>query len=141
MLKGDFFARFSRDRQARPQPGEVAIDTDWTLLVPADADPLVRLMAGHLAEFLRQRIELPLSRAEKPRDALAAGIDKAIVLTAAAGGDAAVPERFTITSRPIFIGPARPMCADAAAEVPEIFYGYYLVKTPIGPSFVFQRRS
>jgi len=100
VLKHDYFARFSRDRQAKPRPGEVVIGADWTLLVPADADPLVRLMAGHLAEFFEQRMELPLPRAERQRKELAAGAEKAIVLTGVGGGDADVPESFTITVSP-----------------------------------------
>jgi hypothetical protein len=59
-LSQDYFARFSRDTAAKPGPGEMTIGPSWEIVVCADAAPLTSIMAGHLAEFLKDRMDLAL---------------------------------------------------------------------------------
>ncbi len=93
----DYFSRFSRDLDAVPAGDETALAEGWRIVTPADADPLVPLMATHLADFLTRRMEvtLPIETA-----ATTPVPDKAIVLEGSGGGEAGVSESYTITVTP-----------------------------------------
>ncbi|MHB9130007.1 MAG: hypothetical protein ACYDBB_02820 [Armatimonadota bacterium] len=60
-LSTDYFARFTCDPAARPAANEVDITSDWHIVFPPNADPLIALMAGHLQEFLTQRMGVPVA--------------------------------------------------------------------------------
>ena len=94
-LSQDYFARFSQDKEAKAQAEEMKISKDWQIIVGADADPLTSLMAGHLAEFLRERMNLPLlTRTQK----LAGSFPRrTIALVDRGGGSPTSPDSFTIS--------------------------------------------
>ena len=69
-LSMDYFARFSRDPQAAPSEKEMVIGKTWRILLPADAKPLTELMAGHLRDFLNQRMALSVSIEKRGPEAL-----------------------------------------------------------------------
>ncbi len=95
-LSKDYFSRFSRDPDAKPNDDDTAIDSHWKLLLPNNVDPIGRLMATHLQTFLHDRmgVELPIETPDGPE------LDKlkspAIVLLDSGGGDPNVKESFTI---------------------------------------------
>ena len=60
-LSEDYFARFSLDPNASASADEIGIESDWSIVVGVDADPLVGVMAEDLASFLKQRMGLALS--------------------------------------------------------------------------------
>lgn len=95
-LSKDYFNRFSRNPNAAPTSSEVAVDSDWRLVLPSDADPLAKLMAGHLQEFLRGRMGTNVPIEEQNADSLAQVKFPAIVLLDKGGGDPGVKESFTI---------------------------------------------
>jgi len=99
-MSTDYFARFSRDDGARSREGEMSVGPDWTILVAEDASLLTKSMAGHLRDFLGQSMKLELSVKQRPARELAAGQNKAIVLTEQGGGKDGVEESFTITIAP-----------------------------------------
>ncbi len=99
-ISADFFARFSRDPQATPHSGEVAIDNGWKILLPDDAPQVARLMADHLADFLKRPMQTPLPAQPQPRAALTQAPAKTVLLLDRGGGDPAVAESFTITVEP-----------------------------------------
>lgn len=100
MLSRDYFARFVRDRQARPGDGEIAIDAQWHIQMPVGISPLGERMAGHLAEFLEQRMDLALVVETVSPSVLAVPKTSAIVLVEQGGGVSDVPESFTISVQP-----------------------------------------
>lgn len=57
-LAADHFVHFTRDADATPREGEMAIGEGYRIVHAADAPALVALMAGHLAEFLAQGMQL-----------------------------------------------------------------------------------
>lgn len=93
-LSRDYFARLSRDPDATPGDDEVAIGGGWRIVVPPGASQLAERMAGHLQEFLVERMDLPLSLDRSALDAL--GAVPAVVLLESGGGDPGVAESFTI---------------------------------------------
>jgi hypothetical protein len=99
-LSGDYFARFSRDPGARPGHNELLLGSGWRIRVAAGAQPLARLMAGHLVEFLRERMGIHVVVGAVAPSRPGADVRKAIVLSDRAGGATGVPESFTITVRP-----------------------------------------
>jgi len=94
-LRKDYFVRFSRDPDAQPAEDELALDSSWRIVVAERADPLCTLMAGHLREFLEQRMQLALPL-ETSEPAKLNGLGQAVVLLDSGGGDAGVAESFTI---------------------------------------------
>lgn len=93
-LSKDFFSRFSRDPDAVPAEGEVEIDSSWAIEIPRQAEPLTRLMAGHLADFLLERmgVNVPVVEAGNGTP----GGRHALALLEHGGGDPGVPESFTV---------------------------------------------
>lgn len=90
----DYFARFTRDPNATPAANEMALDSNWSIGVAEDADPLTALMATDLAEFLRERMDLnlplrTLTRTDEPAP-------RTIVLADRNGGHATTAESYTI---------------------------------------------
>ena len=92
-LSHDYFARFTSDPGAVASENEVALAPDWAIVVDVTADPVITLMAEHLAEFLKERmgLDLPIRR---DADALAAKV-KALVLLV--DGAAPLSDAFTIS--------------------------------------------
>lgn len=99
LLSKDYLARYGRDPSAVAAPGEVTIGPGWSILLPGDASPLARRMAGHLTEFLEARMGLGLEIRPRNRDTSAADAG-VIELDEAGGGDAAVAESFTVEVAP-----------------------------------------
>ena len=95
-LSTDYFARFTRDPEAKPEPAETLLTTDWCIAVPAESDAMTTLMATHLAQFLEQAMGLTLATVNTLPD----GNTPAIVLNDANGGAPDVPESFTIAVAP-----------------------------------------
>lgn len=93
-LSEDYFARFSLDPNASASADEIGIESDWSIVVGVDADPLVGVMAEDLASFLKQRMGLALSVFSQRE----AGLERphAIVLTDRDGGNPSAPGSFTI---------------------------------------------
>lgn len=105
-LSRDYFSRFSRDLERRPELGELEIRDDWSIIIGADAHPTSRLMAGHLAEFLQQCVGVELPVITVPA-ANPEGVPHSITLVESGGGDPAIPESFTLllqTDRAIIHG-------------------------------------
>jgi hypothetical protein len=99
-LSEDYFSRFTRDPDARPAADETPISGDWRILVAAGDGPLVRLMAGHLAQFLESRMGVQLAVEEVASSQLTGGPRNAIVLRGSGGGAPGVAGSFTLTVRP-----------------------------------------
>lgn len=95
-LSSDYFARFSRDPDARPGPAEVQIDSTWTIGLPDDLSPLGKGMAIDLADFMKCGMGVALKETVLPRAQALAGPAKTIVLLDQGGGDAAIAESFSI---------------------------------------------
>jgi hypothetical protein len=97
-LSRNYFSRFSRDPAARPNENETIIEKDWRIIISSNATPLTELMAGHLAEFLRDgmKLDLPIEKAPAP-SRLGQLPEKAVVLLESGGGREDTPESFTIT--------------------------------------------
>jgi len=98
-LSRDFSARFSRDPQAQPKPGEILIDSTWKIAVPKDLSPLGKRMAKDLAEFMKKSMETALDESVLPRTKVEAGPAKTIALLDKGGGKENVAESFTITGK------------------------------------------
>ncbi len=79
-LSMDFFARFQRDPEAKPAKDEMMIGKDWRIVVPNDASPLAELMAGHLRDFLNERMGLRVIVEKRPATAPAKAAPKTITL-------------------------------------------------------------
>lgn len=56
----DYFARFSRNPEARPTDSETMIEADWKIILPEGASDLTVKMAGHLSDFLKRRMGIAL---------------------------------------------------------------------------------
>lgn len=97
VLSTDYFARFHRDWEARPADGETQIDRGWTIVLAENAEPLSQLMASHLADFLEQRMDLPLTFDRASPARLKRQVSGSIVLLDEGGGTADAAESFTIT--------------------------------------------
>ena len=96
-LSKDYFARFTRDPAVVPNDGEVLLSANWKIAIPEDAQPLTRIMAEHLAEFLAGRMRIDLAIEPLPRDRLMQSNDGSVVLSDSGGGDVGVEESFTLT--------------------------------------------
>ena len=94
ILSKDFFSRFNRDPQAKPEPGEVEVTQDWRIVVAKESSPLISLMAGHLAEFLDQRMGIRVLVSDESSEDKARG--KRIVLSGGGKGMSPVPGSFTL---------------------------------------------
>lgn len=95
-LSKDYFARFSRDSDRRPESGEIEITGHWTIRVASEAGSVAQRMAGDLADFLARcmRVKLPVTR--MPKGGSQGPSKRAIVLTSAGGGAQDCPGSFTI---------------------------------------------
>ena len=93
-LSRDYFARFSLDPKTEASGGETAVTADWSIILEEDADPLVGVMAGDLATFLKQCMGLNLA-VRKAAEA-GCGQTRVICLGGHGGGSAAAPGSFTI---------------------------------------------
>lgn len=93
-LSRDCFARFSRDFNATASPDETTITAGWSIVVGADTEPLVSVMARDLAAFLKQRMGVGV----RVRTAGERGLTqaRAIFLSDHGGGDPSKPGSFTI---------------------------------------------
>ena len=103
-LSRDCFSRFWRDPKAKAAGDEAVVDEAWSIVVPDDAGPLVRLMAEHLRDFLARRMDTvldcrPVLRREGPDDQ-----GPVIVLDPTGGPDGAgefridvAPDRIDVT--------------------------------------------
>ena len=92
-LSQDYFARFSRDPNAVASPVEAIMGPDWRIVVDANTDPLVGVMANDLASFLRSRMGLDLPVCEGGGTGSHTGT---VALTDRGGGNPSVPGSFTI---------------------------------------------
>ena len=94
-LSRDYFERFSLDIQAKPADNEARVAVSWRILIAESADLLTSLMAGHLGDFLRERMGLQLPVLRRPQEQLA-GESQAIVLSESGGGEGGVTGSFTL---------------------------------------------
>ena len=116
-LSMDYFARFSRDPQAAPSEKEMVIGRTWRIRLLADAPPLTELMAGHLRDFLNQRMALNVSIERRSRDGLSKDSEKTITLLASGlGGTSPARESFSITVEPQALLKVRIRAISAAAS-------------------------
>lgn len=94
-LSKDYFLRFNRDPRATIAAGEIEITPAWRVIVADGEDPLVGRMAGHFADFMRDRMGVALVRqlSSGENNSVAAG--GIITITGRASG-AGIPEGFTI---------------------------------------------
>ncbi len=92
-LTRDYFSRYTHDPDATPTEEEVAIDETWNIALPDGASETAVLMAGHLAEFFDTAMGLELVVGP---NASATANRNNIALFETDGGDAEVPESFTI---------------------------------------------
>jgi hypothetical protein len=97
ILSKDYFARFSRDPEARPSADEVLIGQDWRITLPVGAQPLVEVMAQDLADFLAQRMGVPLTIETDSGHSTSHG---RIVLLDTAQGSPGIAGSFTISAQP-----------------------------------------
>ncbi|MFO0789123.1 MAG: hypothetical protein U0805_06675 [Pirellulales bacterium] len=95
-LSTDYFNRFSLDPNARPTDNEIAIDSSWQIAIRRGSGELVTTMAGHLRDFLRQRLRTDMPIVQLDQAALSHLQNPSIVLTDTGGGDLATKESFTI---------------------------------------------
>lgn len=93
-LSRDYFSRLPRDPDALAMPGEMTIGRNWTILIVAGSDPLVEVMAGELATFLKRQMQLDLPVRKTTEDEHSQ--TRAIVLSDHNGGDPSIPDSFTI---------------------------------------------
>lgn len=93
-LSRDYFARFSRDPNAVASTDAITIMADWSITVDANTDPLVEVMAGDLATFMKQCMEIDLAVRKTTEEAQAQ--PRTIFLSDHGGGNASSPGSFTI---------------------------------------------
>lgn len=94
-LSKDYFSRFSRNPRAHPDTSDAAITEAWAIHIGSNADPVSKRMAGHLAEFLEQRMAVPAPVREVAA-ILPDGASQTLSLLDDGGGDPAVRESFTL---------------------------------------------
>ncbi|HNT36368.1 MAG TPA: hypothetical protein PKH07_15385, partial [bacterium] len=87
VLSRDYFARFTKDPDAKPNSDEVALEADWRIILSDKAHPLSETIARDLADFLYQRMELTLPIARASTEELTAGVEKAISLIDSGSGE------------------------------------------------------
>ncbi len=95
-LSKDYFFRFSRDPNAKPQKNETLVNNDWKIIYSANAEPLTGLMVGYLIDFFNRQMDVDIASKQLKSKALNNGIKKAIILDESGGGDPNVPQSFTI---------------------------------------------
>ncbi len=95
-LSKDYFHRFSRDPQAKAGADEVSIDSSWKLVVPKGGDSLAMVMAGHLRNFLRDRMAASIPIEEQNAKSSDQLKSPAIVLLDSGGGEPGAKDSFTI---------------------------------------------
>jgi hypothetical protein len=95
-LSRDYFLRFSRNPEACPTSSEVMLGTEWRILLSEEASDLAVLMAGHLVEFLYERmgLSIPLERTRPGSEEV---VERSVLMLEAGGGDAEVPESYSLS--------------------------------------------
>ena len=96
-LSRDYFARFVLDPDAVPAENETSILLTWRIAIAENADSVTVLMAGHLADFLRETMGLDLP-VVKRSPAVLPTETRAIVLMETGGGEAEISGSFTIST-------------------------------------------
>jgi hypothetical protein len=100
-LSMDYFARFRRDPHAVPSGREMEIGKKWLIVLPVDAKPLTELMAGHLRDFLNERMALNISVEKRATETLSSNTDNTVILLETGAGHTDTPdESFSITTEP-----------------------------------------
>ena len=61
ILSKDYFSRFNRDPNAKPEKNEVLITDDWKIIISDNAKESSILMAGYLADFLNERMSVNIA--------------------------------------------------------------------------------
>jgi len=123
VLSKDYFARFSRDRDQRPESGEVEITSHWTIRVSSEAGAVAQRMANDLADFLDRCMQVKLPVAEMSKVDPKVLPKRAIVLTASGGGEQECPGSFTISvnsNRILLSGRDEEGLRDSVAKLVEI---------------------
>lgn len=101
-LSKDYFLRFSRDPNAKPREGEVAIGgPKWKIVYEQDADPLVKTMARHLGEFFESRMETPIEVEPSGRESVEGSTQNTLALIVSPGSG--IPESFTLSVTKDFV--------------------------------------
>jgi hypothetical protein len=93
-LRDSLFARYVRDPEAQPRDGDVAVDSNWTIVQPAADNPVAAKMAGMLAQYFKDvmAMELPVV-GEAPGG-------PHILLRTSGGGKEGVAGSFTVVAKP-----------------------------------------
>ena len=93
-LSRDYFSRFSRDPQARPEAGEIEIGPGWSIALEPGAQPVTRQVVHDLQDFLGRGMGVQLPIQEIPLSPQ--GRPDTIVLLESGGGDPDVADSFTL---------------------------------------------
>lgn len=104
-ISRDHFSRYYRDASVVPTGDETVIANGWRVVVDAAPDSAGALMAQHLRDFLRDRMQVdlalePPAGAEAQTEVSVSRGGPSLVLAASGGGDPGVPESFTIEVTP-----------------------------------------
>lgn len=105
-LSMDYFARFHRDLHAKPARNEMVVGKDWRIVLPAAAKPLTELMAGHLRDFLNERMALRVVIEKQFPGAGRVTSEKTLTLLEVGSADTAAAEgsfRITVERRRILV--------------------------------------
>ena len=94
----DYFARLTRDPEAKADENEVEISSEWRLVIPARPSQITRTMKGYFEDFLARcmQVKLAAGREETPTSPVTAGQARVIVWRETGGGVPDVAESFTI---------------------------------------------
>ena len=95
-LSKDYFARFSRDLEAKPAADDAIIADNWQILLPENSEPVVENMARHLAEFF-ERIQVKVAVTKQSPTDLAQRTPHTIALIPSGGGTPETAESYTIS--------------------------------------------
>ena len=97
-LRDELFARYVRDPGAVPVEGDVVVDGSWVIVQPHEDNAVAARMAGMLARFLDEVMELELPVvSEAPSGPAPGGV---ILLDTEGGGREGVSESFSIAVAP-----------------------------------------
>ncbi|MBI4560312.1 MAG: hypothetical protein HY706_22215 [Candidatus Hydrogenedentes bacterium] len=99
-LSKDYFARFSRDPEAKPGENETLVTDAWYIVLDDTASPLAQVMAEHLADFLKRAMGVALPIRRLPTIDPTRSQSSAIVLLDSNGGARDLPESFTVLVGP-----------------------------------------
>jgi hypothetical protein len=105
-MSADYFARFERDLHAKPAKEEMMIGKDWRIVLPANAQSLTELMAGHLRDFLNERMGLRVVITKQSHGTARVDSEKSLTLLETTKADTALPPgafQITIKRRAILI--------------------------------------